>query len=128
MSRYNKLITGLSLSFALLIVIGLFWLIVVEREKTESQRRIQFEQRSSEIRANIEYRRTLLERNWKSDQQQVLDEGLKLVGLTNNPKDCANQIAQWIKNVDGHYQSAEADLIIEETYKIAELRKQIWGE
>lgn len=118
----------MSLSLALLIAIGLFGLIVVERENIECQRRIQFEQRSSEIRANIEHRRTLLKKNWKSDREQVLDEGLKLVGPSDNPKDCANQIAQWIKNVDGHYQSSEADLDIEETFKIAELRKQIWGE
>jgi len=128
MSRRNMLITGLCLSLALLIAIGLFVLIAIEIESIGTQRRIHFEQRSSEIRANMEKRMGLLKKNWQRDRQQVLDEGLKLVGPSDSPKDCANQIAQWLKNVDGNYQLAEADLIIEEASRIAELRKQIWGK
>jgi hypothetical protein len=128
MSRHNMLITGLSLSLTLSIAIGLFVLIAIERENIECQRRIQFERRSSEIRANIEHRRLLLKKNWQSNREQVLDEGLKLVGPSDNPKDHANQIGQWLKNVDGNYQLAEADLIIEEATRIAELKNQIWGK
>jgi len=131
MSRSNLLIAGLTLSLGLVIVIGLFALIAIEREKIETQRRIQFEERASEIRTDIERRRELLKKKWEADRQQVIDEGIKLTSALYSGHDqerAYNQVGQWFKNLDAHYQSAEADLVIEETRKIAELRKQIWGK
>ena len=128
MSRRYILIGGLSLSLLTVIAIGLFRLIAVETERIETQRKIHFEHRVSEIRADTEKRIRMLRENWQRDRQQALDEGLKLAGSFGNAKDCANQIAQWIKNVDRNYQVAEANLTTEETQKIAELRNQIWGK
>jgi len=131
MLRSNLLIAGMILSLGLATVIGLFTLIAIEKEKIETQRRIQFEERASEIKTDIERRRALLKKKWEADRQQLFDEGIKLINAFYRSQDqeqASNQIAKWFKNLDANYQLAEADLIIEETNKIAQLRKQIWAK
>jgi len=130
MSRRNLLIVVLVSGLALLNAIGLFMLAGTQKEATETQRRIQFEQRASEIRTDIKHRTRLLKEKWQADRQRVLSEGLKLVKTSQSPnvrEGVHDQIAQWLKNVDANYQAEEVELIIEEIRKITQLRKQIWG-
>jgi len=136
MPRRNMPIVGLSLGLVLVLLLvvvtmSLFKLTAIEKEKVETQRRIQFERRASEIKADIEHRRKLLKNKWENDRQQAVGEGTKLVRLFDSRKDqerASSQVGQWLENVDAHYQSAEIDLGIEEAYRIAELREQIWGK
>ncbi len=128
MSRRTICVAGVSLGLVLLIAVCLCTFVMVEMKKIETQRKMYFEQRASGIWSNTESRMRLLKKNWENDRKQVLDEGMKLIGLFDNPKDHADQIGQWLQNVDGNYRSEETDLLIEETHKIAQLREQVWGE
>lgn len=127
MSYRNLLIVGL------IVVVGLCLfelhnLVAAKKEETETQRRMQFEQRSSETKTDIEYRRALLKERWQTERMQILQNVEIMAKQGWKEEKTVAQIGQWLKNLDGHYQSAETDLLFEEVYKIAELRKQIWNQ
>ena len=129
MSRHNILIVGLGVSVLVFVAAGFSKLIAVERQRIDTEKRIHFEQRASEIRADVESRRASLKRRWASDRQQVIHESIELALLYNDPakRDALySQVGQWLRNVDGNYQDEEADLDAEEDIRITEVRKQIW--
>jgi len=135
MPRRNAIVIVIAvLGFVLFVGIGFLKLIAVEKERLEiqkegieTQRRLHFERRVSEIKSDIEHRQAMLEKKWLNDRRQTVTEGVhKLAPLVGSEK-AVNQIGQWLEDLDANYESADAALFIEEGARIAEARRQIWG-